>query len=113
MRAAAQMHALAWAAALGVEMKTLYVSDRQIGYDGRQLAPHWLYRTFDLRGDAVAAFVGPCRVDLSEMVDIEDVKNAAPIYSPLMLHVIAEFFGGDLHQTVYRQRLLIVTAKEL
>jgi hypothetical protein len=47
------------------------------------------------------------------MVDIEDVKAAAPIYSPLMVHVIAEFFESDLHQTVYRQRLLIVTAKEL
>jgi uncharacterized protein len=94
-------------------MQTLFVSDRRISYDGRQLAPHWIYRNFDLLGDGVVAFVGPCRVDLSEMVDIEDVKAAAPIYSPLMLHLIAEFFGGDLHQTVYRQRLLIVTAREL
>jgi hypothetical protein len=30
-----------------------------------------------------------------------------------MLHIIAEFFAGDLHLTVYRQRLLIVTAGEL
>lgn len=94
-------------------MRTLVVSDRQIGYDGRQLAPHWIYRQFDLLGDAAVAFVGPCRVELGEMVDIEDVKNTAPISSPLMLHVIAEFFGGDLHQTVYRQRLLVVAAKEL
>jgi hypothetical protein len=94
-------------------VQTLLVTNQQIGYDGRQLAPHWIYRQFDLRGDAAVAFVGPCRVDLSEMVDIEDVKNGDPIYSPLMLHVIAEFFGADLHQTVYRQRLLIVTAKEL
>jgi hypothetical protein len=94
-------------------MQTQVIDERHILYDGRQLAPHWIYRSFDLRGDAAVAFVGPCRVDLGEMVDIEDVKNAAPIYSPLMLHVIAEFFGGDLHQTVYRQRLLIVTAKEL
>lgn len=94
-------------------MQTLFVADRQITYDGRQLAPHWIYRQHDLLGDAVVAFVGPCNVDLSEMVDIEDVKNVAPIYSPLMLHVIVEFFAGDLHQTVYRQRLLIVTAKEL
>jgi hypothetical protein len=94
-------------------VQTQLISDRQISYDGRQLAPHWIYRNFDLLGDAAVAFVGPCRVDLSEMVDIEDVKAAAPIYSPLMLHVIAELFSGDLHQTVYRQRLLIVTAKEL
>jgi len=59
------------------------------------------------------AFIGPCNVDLSEMVDIEDVKAQAPISSPRMLHVIAEFFSSELHTTVYRQRLLIVTAKEL
>ena len=94
-------------------MKTLFFDERQITYEGYQLAPHWIYRNFDILGDAAVAFIGPCNVDLSEMVDIEDVKNVAPIYSPLMLHVIAEFFEGTLHQTVYRQRLLIVTAKEL
>ncbi len=94
-------------------MQTLVVTDRQITYDGRQLAPHWIYRQFDLTDDAVVAFVGPCQVELSEMVDIEDVKAGAPIYSPLMLHIIAEFFSGDLHLTVYRQRMLIVTAKEV
>ncbi len=30
-----------------------------------------------------------------------------------MLHVIAEFFSVDLYLTVYRQRLLIVMAKEV
>ncbi len=89
------------------------VHDRQMTYDGRQLAPHWIYRTFDLVGDAVVAFIGPCHVELSEMVDIEDVKADSPIFSPSMLHIIAEFFGIDLHLTVYRQRLLIIIAREL
>jgi hypothetical protein len=94
-------------------MHTYLYIQQPITYDGRQLSPHWLYRQFDLLGDAIAAFTGPCRVDLSEMVDLEDVKAAAPIYSPLMLHCIAEFFQTDLELAVYRQRLLIVTAKEL
>jgi len=94
-------------------LQTHYYTDHPITYDGTQLAPHWLYRQFDLRGDAAVAFVGPCRVELREMVDIEDVKAQAPIYSPLMLHIIAEFFSQDLHLAVYRQRLLIVTASEL
>lgn len=94
-------------------MQSIFISDRQVTYDGRQLAPHWIYRTFDILGDAIVAFVGPCRVDLSEMVDIEDVKAEAPIFSPLMLHCIVEFFHTDLELAVYRQRLLIVTAKEL
>lgn len=94
-------------------MQVHLVTDHHIVYDGRQLAPHWIYRHFNLISNAVVAFVGPCQVDLSEMVDIEDVKAVAPIYSPLMLHIIAEFFDSNLHQTVYRQRLLIVIAKEL
>ncbi len=94
-------------------MQTLLFTEREITYDGHQLAPHWIYRQFDLLGDAAVAFIGPCRVELGEMVDLEDVKDNAPIYSPRMLHLIAEFFSGDLHLTVYRQRLLIVTAKEL
>jgi hypothetical protein len=94
-------------------MHTLLITDRAITYDGRQLAPHWIYRQHDLMGDAAVAFLGPCHVDLSEMVDIEDVKAQAPIFSPQMLHIIAEFFSSDLHTTVYRQRLLIVTAKEI
>jgi uncharacterized protein len=94
-------------------MHRLLIADREISYDGRQLVPHWIYRQFDLLGDAAVAFIGPCRVDLNGMVDIEDVKAQAPIFSPKMLHVIAEFFSSDLHTTVYRQRLLIVIAKEL
>lgn len=94
-------------------LQTRYHTDHPITYDGTQLTPHWLYRQFDLRGDAAVAFVGPCCVELSEMVDMEDVKAQAPIYSPLMLHIIAEFFSQDLHLAVYRQRLLIITAKEL
>src|SRR5262245_36393932 len=97
----------------GDTMQTRLITDHDIAYDGRQLAPHWIYRQFDLLGDAAVAFIGLCNVDLSEMVDIEDVKAAAPIYSPRMLHVIAEFFSSDLHTTVYRQRLLVVLAKEL
>jgi hypothetical protein len=94
-------------------MQYLFIADRQISYDGKQLAPHWIYRNFNMLGDALVSFIGPCRVELSALVDIEDVKASAPIYSPLMLHFIAEFFDVDLHTTVYRQRLLIVTAKEL
>lgn len=62
-------------------MHTLLVANRDITYDGRQLASHWIYRNFDLMGDAAVAFLGPCHVDLSEMVDIEDVKAQAPIFT--------------------------------
>ena len=38
-------------------MHTLLITDRTITYDGRQLAPHWIYRQFDLMGDAAVAFI--------------------------------------------------------
>ena len=94
-------------------MHTFFNAEQSITYDGHQLAPHWIYRQFDLLGDAMVAFTGPCKVDLTEMVDIEDVKAQAPIYSPKMLHFIAEFFHTDLELAVYRQRLLIINGKEL
>jgi hypothetical protein len=87
-------------------------SQTRLTYDGFQLSPHWIYRQHDLLGDAVVAFRGPCDVKLSEMVDIEDVKAQAPISSQEMVHFIIEFFDLDLEKAVYRQRLLIVTAKE-
>ncbi len=94
-------------------MKTFLIREREIDYDGTQLSPHWIYRHFDLLGDAIVAFVGRCNVSLTEMVDLEDVKAQDAIYSPRMLHLIAEFFNTDLELAVYRQRLLVITAREL
>lgn len=95
-----------------MNLQTLYFTESPIVYTGHQLAPHWIFRNFDLLGHAMVAFTGACRVELSEMVDLADVKEEAPICSPLMLHFIAEFFDTSLELAVYRQRLLIVTAKE-
>lgn len=93
-------------------MQTKYYGEKSIKYDGLQLAPHWIYRTFGLMGDAAVAFRGECEVKLTEMVDLEDVRANAPIYSREMLHFILEFFDTDLEKAVYRQRLLITTIKE-
>jgi hypothetical protein len=104
---------MVWRRRVSLRLQTDFI-EREITYDGYQLDPHWIYRQHGIQGDAAVAFIGPCSVSLSEMVDIEDVRKDAPIYSPLMLHVIAEFFDDlGLHATVYRQRLLIVAAKEL
>ncbi|MBQ4114260.1 DUF366 family protein, partial [bacterium] len=59
------------------------------------------------------AFIGECRVDLTEMVDIEDVINNEPIYSKSMLSFISEQFNIGLVEGVLRQRLLITIIKEL
>ena len=93
-------------------MKTKFI-DKEIKYIGSQLAPHWIYKNFNIMGDAIVSFVGECDVKLSEMVDIEDVINNEPIYSKYMLSFISEQFGIGLTEGVLRQRLLICKIKEL
>ncbi len=92
-------------------MKTNFIKE-ELKYDGRQLAPHWIYKNFKIQGDAIIGFVGECEVKLTEMVDIEDVINNEPIYSKSMLHFISEQFNIGLVEGVLRQRLLISTIKE-
>ena len=70
-------------------MQTYFI-EKEIKYIGSQLAPHWIYKNFHLIGDAIVAFIGEVDVDLSEMVDIEDVINNEPIYSKKMLNFIIE-----------------------
>ena len=93
-------------------MKTKFI-EKEIKYIGNQLSPHWIYKNFKLQGDAIVAFCGECQVDLSEMVDIEDVINNEPIYSKYMLSFISEQFGISLSEGVFRQRLLMCIIKEL
>lgn len=93
-------------------MKTLFV-DKSIKYIGSQLSPHWIYKNFEIQGDAIVAFCGECDVKLSEMVDIEDVINNEPIYSKSMLNFITEQFNINLIEGVFRQRLLVCIIKEV
>lgn len=93
-------------------MKTKFI-DEEIKYIGSQLVPHWIYKNFNIQGDCIVAFLGECKVDLTEMVDIEDVINNEPIYSKYMLSFISEQFGIGLTEGVFRQRLLICIIKEL
>jgi len=92
-------------------MRTVFHSE-QLAYTGHQLRSHWIYETFSIQGDAIAAFRGPCRVELSEMVDREDVRAGEDIRAAEMLHLIAEHFDRDLTRAVLRQRLLICTLAE-
>lgn len=93
-------------------MLTKYIEE-DIKYIGSQLHPHWIYRNFNMQGDAIVAFTGECEVKLTEMVDIEDVINQEPIYSKYMLSFITEQFNINLVEGVFRQRLLICIIKEL
>lgn len=86
--------------------------EQEICYTGKELSPHWIYKNFNIQGDAIVSFIGECDVKLSEMVDIEDVLSDSPIYSKKMLHFIIEHFNIPLIEGVLRQRLLVNIAKE-
>lgn len=81
--------------------------EKEIAYTGAELRSHFIYDQFNLLGDAIVAFEGPCKVDLSEMVDLEDVKLKKPIYSEKMVHFLIEHFDTNLKQMVFSQRILM------
>ncbi len=82
-----------------------YFRDEITPYTGSELVSHWIYKNTGILGDAVVAFTGPCHVDVSRMVDLEDVLNEDYIYSENMLHFIIEIFGISLEEGVLIQRL--------
>jgi hypothetical protein len=88
-----------------MELKYKFIKER-ITYTGAELSSHWLYRNFGLKGNALAAFIGPCEVK-EYLVDMEDRRKDREIRSPLMLHFISEYFDLDLEKTILRQRLFI------
>ena len=76
-------------------------------YTGDQLAPHWIYQKTGLLGDTVVGFTGAADVDLSHMVDLEDVRLQAPIAAQAMLHFVVELFDLPLLSGIALQRLWI------
>lgn len=93
-----------------MEMK---FAEQEIKYTGKELAPHFAYKNFKLQGDSIVAFIGEAEVKITEMVDIEDVLEDAPIYSESMLHFIVEHFNICLTEGVSKQRLLIAITKDI
>ena len=81
-------------------------------YTGVELSPHYLLRQFGLRGDALAAYIGPCRVATDHLVDWEDRLKGDRIEAKWMLHLQGEFFGPSLREAVLLQRLLIASVAE-
>jgi uncharacterized protein len=84
-----------------------------IRYDGTQLSPHWAYRQTGLQGNCLVSFRGEASVSVDHMVDLEDVRNNAPIYSPEMLHFIGEWFIDSLDQGILLQHLFTSECYEL
>lgn len=94
-------------------MQTLFCDRPDLRYDGTQLRSHWIYDELGLLGDALVSFVGPAEVTLDHLVDLEDVKKKAPIFSPRMVHFLGEWFEDSLERAILRQQLLCCEMYEL
>jgi hypothetical protein len=81
-------------------------------YTGQELRPHFLLTKLGLKGPALGAFIGPCRVETEHLVDWEDRLANDHIQARSMVHFIGEFFGAQLREGVVLQRLLMAIMAE-
>jgi len=93
-------------------MKSLFI-DKQFPYDGTQLRSLFAYLEFQILGDSIVAWQGPCDISFEHMVDGEDLNAKAEIRGAKMLHFIIEKFDMKLNGAVYMQRLLAAHAFDL
>lgn len=82
-------------------------SEKERPYLGPELRPHFLLTELGLKGSALAAFIGPCRVQTEHLVDWEDRLAGDRIEARSMVHFLGEFFGATLAECVLRQRLFV------
>ena len=90
------------------------VLEESLPYTGRELRSGWVRKKTGMKGGGAAvAWVGPCRVDTEDLVDLDDAKNDAVIEAALMAHVVVEHLGCTLQAAVLRQRLLVCILGEV
>jgi len=92
-------------------MKSLYTKDK-IKFTGEQLEAHWTFNRFDLLGDSILAFVGPCEVDERYLIGADHFKKKTQVKSEMMLHFLVEHFDQDLEKAILRQKLLMSILKD-
>lgn len=93
-------------------MKTKFI-EKEFPYDGTQLRSLYGYLDHGLLGDSIVAWVGPCNIDFSHMVDGEDLLAKAEIRGARMVHFIVEKFHSTLPEMVALQRLLASIVKDV
>ena len=92
-------------------MKTFFLKN-EITYTGLELSSTWIQEHAHERNDCLVSFIGPAHVPISNIVDLDDVKNNAPIYSPKMLHFLAYHQCISLELAVTRQQLFVLLVIE-
>jgi len=89
------------------------VVENEIEYTGRELRSGWVCEASGLEGEAAVGFVGPCRVNNEDLVDMEDAEAGTFIEARSMAHVLAEHPGCTISEGVLRQRMLVCLLCEI
>ena len=92
-------------------MRSLFIRD-EILFTGEQLTSFWAYKNYDILGDNIVTFIGPCRVDQKFIIGIDHFKKKTQIKSERMLHFLVEHFDLDLERAILRQKLLVDILKD-
>jgi hypothetical protein len=83
-------------------------------YTGRELRVGWVrQKTHIDGGGAAVGWVGPCRVETEDLVDLDDAKKGSFIEAARMAHVVVEHLACTLQAAVLRQRLLVCILGEV
>ena len=93
-------------------MKSRFVDTLET-YDGSQLKPLRNYLKYQMLGDSIVAWIGPCNIPPEHMIDGEDLLAGAEIRGDKMLHFIVELFDSTLFGGVAVQRLMASVAKDV
>lgn len=89
------------------------ILEETVTYTGKELRSGWIRARTGLSDDAAVGFVGPCRVNNEDLVDMDDARAGAFIESAVMAHVIVEHPGCGIETAVLRQRILVGLLCEL
>lgn len=92
-------------------MRSLFVRD-EILFTGEQLSSFWAHKNYDVLGDNIVAFIGPCQVEEKYIIGIDHFKKKTQIKSERMLHFLVEHFDLDLEKAILRQKLLVDILKD-
>jgi len=92
-------------------MRSLYIKEK-IKFTGKELLPFWAYIEYDILGDSIIAFIGPCELEGKYIIGIDHWKKKTKIKSELMLHFVVEHFDLDLEKAILRQKILVNILKD-
>lgn len=92
-------------------MKTRWLT-ASFAYDGSQLRSLYAYMNWELAGDSLIAWRGPCEVKPEHMVDGEDRRAEAIIRGGDMVHFVIEKFDCSLLAAVGLQRLFATVVRD-